>query len=113
MNVLVHTDRNIHTDADLDQRLGDDVASALDRFADDLTRVEVHLSDESAGRSTEDDITCLLEARPARQDPVTVTHRASTVEDALSGATDKLETLLTRKFDRLHEKDRRDTIRHP
>ncbi len=113
MQVFVHTDRNIHTDAALEQRLGDGVASALDRFTDDLTRVEVHLSDESAGRSTEDDITCLLEARPARQDPVTVTHQATTVQEALTGATDKLETLLTRKFDRLHEKDRRDTIRRP
>ncbi len=31
--------------------------------------------------------------------------------DALAGATDKLEALLTHKLDRLAEKDLRDTIR--
>ncbi len=111
MKVLVHTDRNIHTDAREERRIEDDLANALERFTEDLTRVEVHLSDESAGRSTEDDIHCLLEARPARQDPVTVSHRAATWAEALGGATNKLEALLTHKFDRLAEKDRRDTIR--
>ena len=111
MKVIVNTDRNIHADADKGRRIEDDLANALDRFAADLTRVEVHLSDESAGRSTGDDIHCLLEARPAGQDPVTVSHQAPTEAEALGGATDKLEALLTHKFDRLTDKDRRDTIR--
>lgn len=111
MKVLVHTDRNIHADAGDLRRIEADVAHSLARFDEDLTRIEVHLSDQSAGRSTVDDIHCLLEARPARQDPVTVNHQAATVEDALGGATDKLEALLTHKFDRLLDKDRRDTIR--
>lgn len=111
MKILVNTDRNIHTTADKDRRIEDDLTVALERFAGDLTRVEVHLSDESAGRSTGDDIQCRLEARPAGQDPVTVSHQAMTESEALGGATDKLEALLTHKFDRLADKDRRDTIR--
>ena len=111
MKVLVHTDRNIHIDEGIEGRIEGELTSALERFAHDVTRIEVHLSDDSAGRHTVDDIRCLLEARPARQDPVTVTHHAATVVDALAGATDKLETLLTHKFDRLTEKDQRDTIR--
>jgi len=111
MKVLVHTDRNIHTDESQERRIQDDLAAALARFSESLTRVEVHLSDESAWRSTGDDIHCRLEARPTHQEPVTVSHQASTQEEALVGATDKMETLLTHKFDRLTEKDRRDTIR--
>ena len=111
MKVLVHTDRNIHIDEGIEGRIEGALASALERFAHDVTRVEVHLSDDSAGRSTLDDIRCLLEARPARQDPVVVSHQAATVTEALTGATDKLEALLTHKFDRLAEKDQRDTIR--
>lgn len=111
MRVFVQTDRNIHADASEQRRIEDDLADALERFTEDLTRVEVHLSDESAGRSTDEDIHCLLEARPARQDPVTVSHQAATLSEALGGATHKLEALLTHKFARLTEKDRRDTIR--
>lgn len=111
MKVYVHTDRNIHADAGQAQHIETDLSSALERFSDDLTRVDVQLSDESAGRKTGDDIHCLLEARPARQDAVTVAHRAATVTEACQGATDKLEALLTHKFDRLNDKDGRDTIR--
>ncbi len=111
MKVLINTDRNVHTDAGRERRIEDDLANALARFADHLTRVEVYLSDESAGRSTIDDIHCRLEARPAGQDPVSVSHQAMTETEALVGATDKLETLLTHKFDRLTDKDRRATIR--
>lgn len=111
MELFVHTDRNIYTDATEERRIEEGLANALERFAEELTRVEVHLSDESAGRSTGDDIHCLLEARPARQDPVTVSHQAATPGEALEGATHKLEALLSHKFERLTEKDRRDTIR--
>ena len=111
MKVIVNTDRNIKTTADKERRIEDELTSALARFAGDVTRVEVHLSDESAGRSTSDDIHCLLEARPAGLDPVTASHHAMTEAEALGGATDKLEALLTRKFDRRADKDLRDTIR--
>ena len=111
MEVLVNTDSNIDCDAEEVSRIKAGVTSAFGRFDHSLTRIEVHLRDESAGRGTGDDIRCLLEARPARQDPVTVSHQASTLDEALGGATDKLESLLTHKFDRLTDKDRRDTIR--
>ncbi len=111
MRVFVHTDQNIASDADEERRIEEHLANALGRFTEELTRVEVHLRDQSAGRSTGDDIHCLLEARPERQDPVTVSHQAATPAEALGGATQKLEALLARKFDRLAEKDRRDTIR--
>lgn len=61
MEVFVHTDRNLHADESED-RIEVDVAKAVERFAEDLTRVEVYLSDESAGRSAGDDIRSLLEA---------------------------------------------------
>ncbi|MEP7089355.1 MAG: HPF/RaiA family ribosome-associated protein [Nocardioidaceae bacterium] len=111
MKVLVHTDRNIHADASEVRRIEDDLTNALERFTEDLTRVEVHLSDESAGTSTDEDIACLLEARPAGRDPVTVSHQAATLAESLAGATRKLKALLTHTFDRLAEKDERDTIR--
>ena len=111
MKIQVNTDKNVEGSAALIERTEADLGSALARFEDRLTRVEVHLRNESAGRSTGDDFRCLIEARPAGMDPVTVDHHAATLGEALQGATDKLEALLTSKFERREGQNTRDTIR--
>ncbi len=111
MDILVNTDTNIDLDAETVGRIQADLAAELDRFGRRLTRIEVHLRDESAGRETLDDIRCLMEARPAGQDPVVVTHHADSVDTALGGATAKLDALLTSFFDRRRATRGRDTIR--
>lgn len=94
MQVLVNTDHNIEGTAGLTEYVETTVAASLSRFAAHLTRVEVHLRDGSAGRSTGDDITCLLEARPAGGRPITAHNDASNVDDALAGALENMERLL-------------------
>jgi hypothetical protein len=42
---------------------------AVGRFADQITRVEVHLSDENRHQGGGDDTRCMLEARLSRQAP--------------------------------------------
>lgn len=111
MLVLVNTDSNVHSDVDEIRRIEAEVESTLGRFEDDLTRVEVHLRDEAAGREAGDDIRCLLEARPTGLDPVVVTHHAPSVLEAVGGATGKLESLLTSRLDRRADQRGRDTIR--
>ena len=111
MKIQVNTDRNVEGGEALSERAEADLGSALTRFEDRLTRVEVHLRNESAGRTTGNDFRCLIEARPAGMDPVTVTHHAATLDEALHGATDKLETLLTSTFERREGQENRDTIR--
>ena len=111
MEILVNTDSNIDCDADEVSRIEADVQSAFGRFGQKLTRIEVHLRDESAGRETGDDIRCLLEARPSGQDPVVVTHHAASPAEALGGASDKLEARLTSIFDKRDDRRDRDTIR--
>jgi len=94
MEIQVNTDHNV----DLPEaRIADvefEVGAVLARFADHITRVEVHLSDESAGRSSGQDKRCMLEARPAGRTPVAVTDHAATVDEALRGALQKLKRLL-------------------
>jgi ribosome-associated translation inhibitor RaiA len=111
MKIQVNTDKNVEGGEALSEQIDADLGGALARFADRLTRVEVHLRDESAGRTTGDDVRCLIEARPAGMDPVAVTHHAATLDEALSGATDKIETLLTSRFERLEGHENRETIR--
>ena len=77
--------------------------TALSGFSDQITRVEVHFSDEKGGKAGTGDKRCLLEARPAGRQPVAVSHEASTLEEALDGAAGKLRRLLESTLGRLHD----------
>ncbi len=111
MEIQVNTDTNVEGGDAFSEQIETDLAAALNRFEDRLTRVEVHLGNESAGRTTGNDFRCLIEARPTGMTPVTVTHHAASLPEALDGATDKLESLLTSKFERLEGQETRETIR--
>jgi ribosome-associated translation inhibitor RaiA len=80
------------------------VESTLERYEEDLTRVVVHLRDENGGKSGPDDMRCQLEARPKGHQPISVTHKADTLEQALDGATIKLESALEHMFGKLRGK---------
>ena len=59
MQIYVHTDNNIDGSGELTAYVERKVADALSRFSDHITRIEVHLSDESGGRATGADIRCM------------------------------------------------------
>ena len=110
MQIQTHTDRNIQADERLAEFVRDTVLSKLSRFADHLTRIEVHLSDEN-GNTKHDgkDKRCMLEARPEGFDPVAVTEHAATVGQAISGAADKMQ----RKLSSLVGKQRDNRVASP
>ena len=68
--------------------------TALHRYANQITRVEVHLSDENGGKSGRSDKRCLIEARPAGHPPLTVSNDAVSLEVAFNGAAKKMQHLL-------------------
>ncbi|TFC90243.1 HPF/RaiA family ribosome-associated protein [Cryobacterium sinapicolor] len=103
MQILVNTDNNIAGTDTVAQEVEATVETALARFSSRLTRVEVHLRDESAGRATTDDIRCLLEVRPAGGNPLAATDHASTVAGAVGGALHKLARVLESAFGRMDE----------
>jgi RNA binding exosome subunit len=101
MQVIVNTDHNITLSEDSISEMESVVETSLGHFGTRLTRVEVHLSDGSAGRSTGDDIRCQLEARPEGLNPEFATDNASSVDDALSGALKKMQHVLDTTFGKL------------
>ncbi len=103
MQVIVNTDHNITLSEDSISEMESVVETSLGHFGTRLTRVEVHLSDGSAGRSTGDDIRCQLEARPEGLNPEIVTDNASSVDDALSGALKKMQHVLESTFGKLDQ----------
>lgn len=102
MQVQVNTDKNITSGERLTEIVRSTVTGKLHRFGAQVTRVEAHLSDENAHKSHGNDKKCVLEARPAGMQPVAVTHMAATVEQAITGAVEKLERVLGDTFDQLH-----------
>jgi Sigma 54 modulation protein / S30EA ribosomal protein len=104
MQIQVNTDNNIDGREELARQVEAGVEAALSRFSDQITRVEVHLGDESAGRPSGGGKRCMLEARPGRRPPVAVTSYADTLDEAFRGAADKLKRLLESEFGRLDDR---------
>lgn len=101
MQVIVNTDHNITLSEESIAAMVSVVETTLGHFDSHLSRVEVHLSDESAGRNTGDDIRCRLEARPEGRNPEFVTDEAANVDAALSGALTKMKHVLDTTFGKL------------
>jgi Sigma 54 modulation protein / S30EA ribosomal protein len=113
MQIQVNTDHNIEGREVLAGRVEAAVRAALSRFSDQITRVEAHLGDESAGRPSGGDKRCMLEARVAGRQPVAVTNYADTLDEAFRGAADKLGRLLESEFGRLDDRKGGTSIRGP
>jgi ribosome-associated translation inhibitor RaiA len=90
MQIQINTDHNIEGSEARDQWASGVVASALGHHADQVTRVEVHLSDENAGKSGAEDKRCLMEARLVGRPPIAVTNHADSLDAAVNGAAHKL-----------------------
>ncbi len=95
MQIQINTDSNIQGD----ERLGEEVEAAVRRglghFSAQITRVEVHLSDQSSDqKSGDEDKRCLLEARPAGHQPVSASDQRATLDEAVDGAVEKLKHVL-------------------
>jgi hypothetical protein len=110
VQVQVNTDHKIHGSEQLTAYVTSELESSLARFDGWLTRVEVHLSAE--GTDHNEDKRCVIEARPAGAQVVAVTHHAGSVDDAYSGAVQKLGKVLDTKYSRAHDHKGADSIRH-
>ena len=110
MQVQINTDRNIEGREALADQVRGVVESALSRFSDHITRVEVHLSDENSDKKGGDDeMRCMMEARIEGRQPIAVTHQAASLDQAVDGAADKLTRLIESTLGRLRDQKRRRT----
>ena len=103
MQIQVKTDENVDGREAMAAGIESVVTATLAQFSEHLTRVEVHISDENGGKAGQRDKRCTMEARPAHQKPVAVTHEAATVDEACIGAAKKLRSLLESQLGKLHD----------
>jgi hypothetical protein len=90
MQIQINTDHHLQGSEAREQWASDLVEAAMANFADNVTRVEVHLSDENAGKGGEAAFRCVMEARVNGRAPIAVTNDAPSLDSAVNGAVHKL-----------------------
>lgn len=101
MKIQINSDSSIALDSKLSEFVESSIGAALERFATQISRVEVHLSDANAGKGGSDDKRCVVEARLAGRDPVAVTGEGPDLETAAREASHKMERMLDRQIGKL------------
>ena len=111
LQVLLNSDSTVNGTERLAARVEDQVRRALRHFGGRLTRVEVFLTDENAGKAGPADKRCVLEARLRGSRPVSASHLADTLDEAVRGAAAKLGRLLDTDLGRRGRRKGEDPIR--
>lgn len=94
MIIQLNTDNNLTIHSEYEAQITEQLNKELQRFREYLTRIEVHLSDENAAKSGQNDKKCLLEARFEGKPPIVASDLGNTYDLALKGATEKLKNAL-------------------
>ncbi len=103
MHIQVNTGKNIEGHEELVAEVEATVTNLLSHFSADITRVEVHLSDEDGDKNGQNDKRCLMEVRLEGRQPTAVTCQAATLALAVAGAADKLKNSLESTLGRLRD----------
>jgi len=111
MQIQVNTSNGIENKDTLERWADSEMRQALARFAAEVTRVEIHLSDENHAATGGADKRCTMEARLAGHQPLAVSHHAASLDDAFRGAADKLKRSLDSTLGRLYGHRDRESIR--
>lgn len=114
MKVQVNTSNDIENKDGLERWASDYLNEHLARFDQDLSSIEVQLTDENhAAKGGGMDKRCMMEARMNGRAPVAVTHFAPSQDLAFRGAAEKLSHALDHTFGKLDRREHRarDTIR--
>ncbi|MGE0310559.1 MAG: HPF/RaiA family ribosome-associated protein [Lautropia sp.] len=102
MQVQINSDASVVADQALERRVEHAVRDGLERFAEHLSRAEVHLSDaNSESKGGADDMHCTLEVRMRGREPQAVSHHAPTIELAAKGAIEKMGQALASTMGKL------------
>lgn len=84
MKILVNTDSSIKMSAALAKTVMEEASEILDRYADRITRAEIHLSDVNKGKTGRVDKRVAVEIRVARMQPIAVTAETKEIEASVN-----------------------------
>ncbi len=105
MHFQLRTDNHIKNSEELADQVRDEVEAALThRHAGQVRRVEVYLQDVNAGKGGKDDIRCSIEVSLAGHQPVAAHGSAHGLDEAVSGAVEKVSRVLDHTFGKLDDR---------
>ena len=110
MKIQLNTDTHIEGTEALTVKVNNIIKKALVRFEEHITRIEVHLNNSKNGQIGQHDYRCMLEARLEGRKPLAVTEHAASIEQAVHGASQKLEHMLGSTLGRLYDRSSRKDI---
>ena len=90
MQIQINTDHHLQGSEAREQWASGLIDAAMGHFAENVTRVEAHLSDENAGKGGVALMRCTMEARVNGRPPVAVSNDAAGLDSAVNGAAQKL-----------------------
>lgn len=102
MKLQFNTDKNIEGTEALEAVVAEKINHALKHFTNQISRIEVHLSDQNADKSGPGDIQCKIEARIEGRQPVMVTSTNDSKEKAVDEAVAKMKAALTTIFGKMN-----------
>lgn len=103
MKIQFNTDKNIDGTEDFTSPFVQLIENELMKFSSQITRIEVHLSDEDGHKIGLKAKRCLLEARLSGMNPIAVLSQADTEEQAVSESLQKLKSSLETILGRLNK----------
>ena len=102
MQIQISADNHIEAHENLEARISAVVQRAAGHFKNQISSVEVHLSQEGHSRGF-DNKCCVLEVRIEGLHPTAVTEHASDLMQAVDGAADKMKHMLDATLQRRHD----------
>ncbi|TVR41389.1 MAG: HPF/RaiA family ribosome-associated protein [Planctomycetota bacterium] len=94
MQIQFNTDSSIQGRDSLFASIRPDVEKVLARYAEIITRVEIHVSDINGPKAGEDDIRAVVEIRREGKAPNAATNNGKNPRLAVLGAVEKLKRVL-------------------
>ncbi|PZO10985.1 MAG: ribosomal subunit interface protein [Lysobacteraceae bacterium] len=106
MQIQINTDESVDGREALSSHAQDVVKDVLGRFADHVTRIEIHMSDVNGQKAGDHDKRVVMEARIAGRQPIAVTDQAGSLHQAIDGAAQKMRRSLDTTFGKMADKRR-------
>lgn len=101
MIIQVNTDNHIEGKEELNTYITNLFNEKLQRFDSHLTRVEVHLSDENAGKAGADDKRCNIEARLEGVDPIFASALSDDISKSIHEGLQKIKRGIEHHLDKV------------
>lgn len=95
MIIQINSDNNVTIHPNFNAEISELLTTKLSRFSDQITRIEIHFSDQNGQKGGVKDKKCNLEARLEGRQPIVVTEINDTLGQAATGAIEKMKAALT------------------